>query len=366
MKLALCTEILYPLYGVERRVYEMATRFKKFDIDVDLYTSTQPSVFPNLNIKQVSPQTILNPPKRNYAFCLQYWCALSKKLLKSNYDIIDLNGHLPLVPGSFIGKINKTPTIATIHDLYLNKWGGLYKMAGMLVGLPIEVLMVKMPYTKIITINSSVKRRLVKTFKIEESKISLIPSGIDIKNIDKVKKTEKDNTIVYVGRLVPQKNLNILLHAIKKIPGIKLKVIGEGQELKRLLILSKQLGIEKRVMFLGKVDSHEEVIKEIKKSSMLVLPSIRENFGIVPLEAMASGTPVISTNTEGPRDYINNGENGLLTEIGDVEDLTKKISLLVTDKNLSKKLSINGRKTAEKYDWNNIIKKIVKLYKEVV
>ncbi len=366
MKIALCTEILYPLYGVERRVYEMAKRFERFGIETDLYTSTEPEKFPSLKIKQVSHPTIISPPKRNYTFCIKYWYSLSKTLLKNKYDIIDLNGHLPLIPGSLVGKIKNTPTVATIHDLYLNKWSGLYRLTGLFVGLPTEVLMTKMPYTKIITINSSVKERLIRTFKIDKERVSLIPSGIDVKCIDKVKENKKDNSIVYVGRLVPQKNLTLLLHALSKVPKIKLKIIGEGNEYHNLMLRCKELKIENRVTFLGKVDLHNEVIKHIKESRMLVLPSIRENFGIVPLESMACGTPVISTNTEGPRDYIKNGENGFLTKIGDVSDLANKMALLANDNQLVKKISINGRKTAEKYDWSIIVKKIVSLYNEIL
>ncbi len=366
MKIALCTEILYPLYGVERRVYEMAKRFEKFGIDTDLYTSTEPERFPSLKIKQVSHPTIINPPKRNYTSCIKYWYSLSKALLKNKYDIIDLNGHLPLIPGSLVGKIKNMPTVATIHDLYLNKWSGLYKFAGLFVGLPTEVLMTKMPYTKIITINSSVKERLIKTFKINSERISLIPSGIDVNSIDKVKENKKGDNIIYVSRLVPQKNLNLLLHALTKVPKIKLKIVGEGKEYRKLVLLCKKLNIEKRVEFLGKLDSHNDVIGQIKKSKMLILPSIRENFGIVPLEAMACGTPVISTNTEGPRDYIKNGENGFLTKMNDVNDLANKIALLADDDQLVKKISINGRRTAEKYDWDIIVKKIVCLYNEIL
>ena len=75
--------------------------------------------------------------------------------------------------------------------------------------------------------------------------------------------------------------------------------------------LSKNLG-KKNILFLGRINNYDDIIREIKKASILALPSKRENFGIVPLEAMACETAVVSSDTEGPRDYIQNGSNGLM------------------------------------------------------
>jgi len=101
-----------------------------------------------------------------------------------------------------------------------------------------------------------------------------------------------------------------------------LKIIGEGKEKEKLEKLAKSLGID--VKFTGKLEKHEDVVKAIKEAFVFVLPSKRESFGITVLEAMACRTPVIATETEGPRDYIENDKDGFLTKINDAEDLAIK------------------------------------------
>src|SRR3990167_9289883 len=117
MKVELCTEILYPLYGVERRVYEMAKRLPKYGIEVEVFTSTSRNHFKHLNINQVSHVTITNPPKRNYAFCIGYMFNLFRQLARRDYDLAHAEGQLSLIPVSLAASMRKKPSVATIHAL---------------------------------------------------------------------------------------------------------------------------------------------------------------------------------------------------------------------------------------------------------
>ncbi len=363
MKIALCTETLYPVYGVEKRCLEMARRLPKYGYDVTVYTSTKASHFPDLKIKQVSHPTIISPPERNYAICTDYWFNLFRNLLKDKYDIIDANGHLSLLPCSFAGLLKRKPVIATIHDLYLSEWG---TMGFGFTGLPFELASAKTRFRKIITLNSSLKSKMVEILKMKKKKIEIIPSGIDVNYINKIKVGKKNRTILYAGRLVPQKKVDILLKAFA-LSGVdaELKIIGEGKEYNRLVNLSKSLGIENRVHFTGQLKRHEDVIKEMKKASLFVLPSQRECFGITVLEAMCSGTAVISTATEGPKDIIKNGVDGFVIELGNEKELSEKIKLVIEDTKKRRKIESNARKKAKKYDWDNIVKRIAKIYRMV-
>jgi len=368
MKVALCTEILYPIYGVERRVYEMAKRLKKFGVEADVYTSSSQSELPDVRIKQMSRRTITKPPKRNYAFCTQYVSNLIRELIKNKdgYDVIDANGHLSLIPCASAGRIIKKPVVATIHDLYLSEWKQMYRGRGSFFGLPFELLSAKMPFSKIITLNTALKKRMIDKLHLPAEKIEIIPSGIDVAHIKKIKSTKRDgNRVIYVGRLVPQKNIDMLIRAFSGIKNAELWIVGEGGEGQKLKELAKKIRADS-VKFIGKIESHDALIKEIKQSAMLVLPSNRENFGIVPLESMACGTPVISTATEGPVDYIESGRNGFVVPIGDEKALRQKIETLLADKALQNKFSKNGMKTAEKYDWDKIVARIAEVYREIV
>lgn len=366
MKVALCTEILYPLYGVERRVYEFARRLPKYGIDVEVLTSTSRSHFKSLPITQVSHCTITNPPKRNYAFCLDYMFSLFRHLMKRDYDLVNAEGHMSLIPCSAAAKLRKKKSIATVHDLYLTQWGSMYKSAASLAGLPFEVLSCKMPFDHVITVNSSLKKKMSSTLKIDPKKVEILHSGIDTEYINSVKEHGKDGSVVYIGRLVPQKHVDMLIRAYTNLPkNLRkvhvLKIIGEGSERTRLKSLAKSLGVE--VVFTGKIEKHEDVLKELKKASLFVLPSRRESFGITILEAMCSGVPVISTATEGPSDHIRNGETGFL--VGSDKDMSDKMELVLSDKALQKNLSKNGKDYASRHDWENITKNVADVYKSV-
>jgi glycosyltransferase involved in cell wall biosynthesis len=363
MKIALCTEIMYPLYGVERRVYEMAKRLPQHGFDVEVYTSTPAHLLTDIKIKQVSHTTITNPPKRNYAFCFDYWFNLFRKLMKAECDLIDANGHLSLLPCSATGILKRKPVVATIHDLYFTEWKSMYKSIISSFGLPFEALSCKMPFAKTLTLNSTLKRKLTDIMDIRN--VEVLQSGIDVKYIDSVGHYPRKKNIIYTGRLVPQKNVDMLIRAYSMLPEdmrkeYSLQIVGDGSERANLMKLAADLNV--RVSFTGKLERHEDVIEAIKESEIYVLPSRRESFGISVIEAMCCATPVISTATEGPSDYIKNGEAGFLTPVGNVNSMADRLRTLIENRELLRKFSRSGRAVAEQYDWDNIIKRIADVY----
>ncbi len=365
MRAALCTEVLYPLYGVERRVYEMAKRLPKYGFETAVYTSSSPDNFPELIVNQASTPTIVTPPKRNYISCLKYVKNLYSGLLKGGFDIIDANGHLSLIPCSLAARRTKTPSVATLHDLYFDEWRSMYRGKAAVFGLPFELVSAKMRFDRMIVVNSSMKEKLVNILHRDEDSIDIIPSGIDTKELDKFRAEKKESEVLFAGRLVPQKNVNVLIKAVSLIDNAVLTIIGEGAEKSGLLKLAKDLGVNSRVNFVPPV-KRSELVKRLQSATVFVMPSRRENFGIVPLEAMYCRTATISTNTEGPRDYIIDGKNGMLVDIGNENHLAETIELLLTDRKLRKRLENNGRGTAKKYDWENIIRRIAGLYRDIV
>ena len=369
MKIALCTEILYPMYGVERRVYEMAKRLPTHGFDVTVYTSTPQKQLPDIKIKQLSNPTIVMPPKRNLALCSKFLTNLCLKASRSDCDIIDANGHLVLIPCAMASKISGKPSIATIHDLYTNQWKQLYKGKEAFFGDIFEKLSCKMPFDKILTVNSSLKNQLHQRFSINEQNIGVIANGVDIAYIDSIKAGPRKRRILFVGRLAPQKNVGMLIDAFSLLPKdlktrYEIRIIGVGEEMNAL----KDLALEKGVPanFLGTMSDHRDIIKEMKETDVFVMPSIRESMGIAILETMACSTPVISTATEGPIDYIEHGKNGMLVPINDAESLAQSLIQILSANDLRKKIGKNARKTAEKYDWNFVIKKIVTEYDKMV
>jgi glycosyltransferase involved in cell wall biosynthesis len=144
-----------------------------------------------------------------------------------------------------------------------------------------------------------------------------------------------------------------------KKPDIKLFIIGDGPEKQNLESLASVLKIEKNVNFFGFFEDNNKVYGLMKSSKVFVLPSTREGFGIVALEANACGIPVITTNHEqnATKELIKEGENGVLTEL-DEEQIAEAIENLL----INKKNQIFYRKYVEKYNWDNVVMGIKNTY----
>jgi len=187
-------------------------------------------------------------------------------------------------------------------------------------------------------------------------KIRIVPNGIHVR--DFIYTTDKEDYILYVGRLVEYKGLDTLIRALSGSRET-LVVVGEGEDAEMFKCLAKKMNVN--AVFLGKV-SYNKVVHLISKAKCLVLPSKNrlEAFGIVLLEAMASGTPVIASDIPGVRWIA--GKGGFTFK--SVEELRSLIDNL--DKKTVKIIGRKGRKFAEKHDWEIIAKKVEEIYKELV
>lgn len=123
------------------------------------------------------------------------------------------------------------------------------------------------------------------------------------------------------------------------------------------------MNIEQYITFIGKVPN-EKVPEYMGASDVFVLPSLSESFGIVNLEAMASGLPIIATNVRGLPEIIKNGENGFLVEPKNPEGIAEKVLLLLEDDELGERISNNNRGEVRKYSWENVVETLEGVYLE--
>lgn len=146
-----------------------------------------------------------------------------------------------------------------------------------------------------------------------------------------------------MGRFVRKKGFDIFLNSLSllKARGIKFKAIigGSGEEEKRLKQLSKKLGLNKYVTFIGWVKNKQKFFDSI---DVFCLPSTHEPFGIILLEAMKYGPPIVSTASEGPREIIDDGNTGMLCTIASANDMADKLALMLSDPTEAKKLAKNA------------------------
>jgi len=197
----------------------------------------------------------------------------------------------------------------------------------------------------------------------------IIPNAVDTSRIRPPEREPEDNIILFVGRLVYRKGLHVLIKALQRIKGrdFKLYVVGGGYMEIPARMLAKAYGVEDKVEFLGVVP--EDVKIELyRRAKIVVVPSIfNESFGIVALEAMAAGRPVIASRVGGLEDIVVNGETGILVEPGSEEQLAEAIELLLDDEPYRRRLGANARRVVEeRYSWDVVLDRIVDVYNYIL
>lgn len=186
-----------------------------------------------------------------------------------------------------------------------------------------------------------------------------------------VRKPREDGAfrVIGVGNLIEIKGFSYLLEAFallhRELPDSRLDILGDGALRKSLVALAEQLGISDAVTFHGKVP-YDRVAEEMAQSDLFVLPSFYEALGCVYLEAMGCGLPTIGIRGMGIDEIIVHGENGMLANPKDVQDLYEKMYQVATDDTLAEKLGRNGRETAGKYTWKASASALEKVYKEIL
>ena len=330
----------------------------------------------------------------------EFTCNILKRVKKEkiNYDIIYTNYWFSGLIGLKIAKIIKKPLIHIYHSIGQIRFESLknYKLQEInnefFKQRTISEKEIAQKANRIIT-TSPVEKEIIKNlFKIKEEKIKTITIGVDTKIFRPIKTERarklvrmenKGKIILYVGRIEWRKGIGTLLYAFREViknnPNAKLYIVGGGKsksvrklekaECERLKKISQELGIEKKINFLGP-KKQDELYKYYSAADVCVVPSYYEPFGIVPLESMACGTPVIASRTGGLQYTVKDKITGHLFKPRNYADLAEKISIVLKSGkdfyagNCLKRISdeFQWEEIADQYDnfFNQLTKKIKK------
>lgn len=303
----------------------------------------------------------------SYLLNLKFSIYILKKLHNNSFDVIDCNIVSKTLPYAsyIISRSTHTPLIETWHEVWYKENFKQYNPVMAVPGFFMELFIPKLANINI-AVSSTTKSRLVNLLKVNPDKIFVISNGVDLKKFNKISVEKKYGRILYVGRLETHKRVDTLLlayHQLKKIyTNIELVIVGKGPEKENLQNLSKKLKLE-CVRFCDQLP-YEKLIRIMKSSWILVLPSIMEGQGIVLLEAMAAGTPPIAVQSEGSAvgDVVLNNNNGLLVSQGGLQAAIQK---LLTEEDVYISLRNNGIKFVEGYDWDKVAEKTADLYENI-
>ena len=223
------------------------------------------------------------------------------------------------------------------------------------------------------TVSQSLKDDTLRLFDIKND-INVVPNFIDLEKYNHeftdcqraMMANDDEKIITHISNLSPVKRvqdvISVFYNIQKEMPA-KLMFIGEGPEKEKVELRCQELGILDKVVFFGRSN---EIDKILCFSDLFLLPSQTESFGLAALEAMASGVPVISSNTGGLPEVNIHGESGFLSNVGDIEDMTKNALYILSDETRLKTFKNNARKEALKFDLHAIVPQYEAIYEDTL
>jgi len=267
-------------------------------------------------------------------------CKLSSLIKEKKIDIIHSHSRTTQVLGCLLSRNSAVVHLSTCHGFFKTRLSRrLFPCWG----------------RRIIAISKEVREHLIRDFKVEEKRISLIPNGVDCEkffNTNPGSGTEMRKRIGLgngpiigiIARLSDVKGHIYLIQAmasvLEKAPGAKLLIVGEGKMKKNLMDLSETLQIEKNVVFLPSVAETTDVLSVM---DIFVLPSLKEGLGLSLMEAMAAGRAVIGSDIGGIRSLLKDRDNGLLVRPADKSGLASAMIELLNNPGLRLFLGNNAR-----------------------
>lgn len=243
---------------------------------------------------------------------------------------------------------------------------------------------------RIVAATPAEEEQLVELYGADPSKITIIPPGVDLELFHphspedaklRIGVKPCNNMILFVGRIEPLKGIETLLRAMALLANecplwvkqLCVAIIGgdpdttdaKRDEMERLKAIRAELGITDLVTFLGARDQ-DRLHHYYSSAEMVIMPSHYESFGMVALEAMACGTPVIASEVGGLAYLIRDGETGFHVPDGDPEALACAIARLAQDPALRERLGRQAHEYAQEYSWQRIANRIVSLYSQLI
>ena len=221
----------------------------------------------------------------------------------------------------------------------------------------------------ILSISQSTKKDMIEILGIDESKISVVHLGVDLERFDNINKERviTEQYIIYVGAREGYKNFSSLVKACANSTLIKNKIkiiaFGGGKFTKKETCLIHDLGFkENEVIQIG--GSDEDLINLYSNALCFVYPSIYEGFGLPPLEAMASGCPVVSSNTSSMPEVVRDA--GIYFDPLDIDSLRSAVEMLIDNESLREKLIQKGYKNADSFTWKKCANKTLSIYRDLL
>lgn len=295
-----------------------------------------------------------------------------------DFDVIHVHDWLAAFSGISFKHYLKKPMVLTVHSTEVGRAQGLHSPDSFSIN-GIE-WWATYEADRVIVCSQSMKNEICSHFNLPLDKVDVIPNAIDQTkyqtSVDRGSVRQRygvgygEKLILCVGRLVPQKGIEYFIRAIpsiaKRYPEAKFIIVGEGWSRDILEAEAQSSGHAKKIRFTG-FASDQEVINLMTSADVLVVPSVYEPFGIVALEGMATGVPVVASKVGGLSEVIEHDRTGLFVYPRSPESIAWGIDQVLSDPDHAKWLTENAKEKLHKaYSWEAVAMKTVEVYRKVV
>ncbi|MFZ5597831.1 MAG: 1,4-alpha-glucan branching protein domain-containing protein [Bacillota bacterium] len=295
-------------------------------------------------------------------------------LLDGRFHLVHAHDWLVRDAAGEITEKSGLPLVVTIHATEYGRNKGIFTELQRMIH-SIEQDQVSRA-DQVICCSNYMAREVGRLFGSGKSGIRVIPNGVNPDNLASGLNDGDSGAggagplIAFLGRLVPEKGIQVLIEAMPRIraghPGAVLVVAGRGPYEEDLKSLARHLGQEDNIKFIGFVDDAGRN-RLLAEASVAVFPSIYEPFGIVALEAMAAGTPLVVSETGGLSEIISHGIDGIKVQPGNAAMLADHVSQLLARPDLADRLRKNAyRKVLSRYNWKQIAYETALIYMDVI
>lgn len=370
--------------GLSMHVYELSCALAKQGIEVHVVTSHvqgSPAYEIHQNVHVHRVRTYQQHDLTFMEWVLQLNLAMvdhSKPLIeKYEFELIHAHDWLVCQAAKVLKHQYRLPLIATIHATEHGRNHGIH------TDLQKEIHQLEWELTyearRVICCSYYMEQEIMNLFQLPTDKLDIIPNGVNAASVQAAQPdasfreryaTPQEKIVFFVGRMVTEKGVHVLLESIPFIleqhHDVKFVLAGKGPNLEDLKHMATTMGIEQKIIFTGFID--EEVkYKLLNIASVAVFPSLYEPFGIVALEAMAAGTPVIVSGVGGLQEVVSHEEDGFTVIPGDASSLAAHVVRMLKNGRMAQTMSERAwNKVIASYNWERIAEQTINTYSKIL
>ena len=357
-------------------VRQLAVALGEMGMKVDIFTREHSDVTnqvepigPNVRVIHIKAGSPDAPLEDLYALLPEFLEQVNtfREAEGLEYDVVHSHYWLSAWVGRELSQVLEIPHVVTFHTLSMIK---MQSRAGEIEQSERSVVETEVIATadRIIAFSPHERDAMARLYAADANKINLVPCGVDLdvfrpldqKTVRSSLGLNGEKILLYVGRVEPIKGLDLLVETAAQMDsekGVRMMVVGADvngdREMDRVKQLAKERDLEDKIEFVGQVD-HRDLPLYYNAADVCVVPSYYESFGLVALESMACGTPVVATRVGGLSTIIHHGRTGYLKSWRCPEAFANSVEMIISSDGLQESMGEAARKRAEGMGWDNV------------